>query len=121
MYDARGRRPAATQLLCELVDLFRGPVEYLAHLRQNVTLHGAAEGAAIDGAPQIGEGAIDVHHLAAKETGPELRHPLEDVIDSRLVLGQVSTSRLGDLVDLLATFLLTRDRESEVDEHSESR
>src|SRR5688500_12423722 len=120
MYDSRGRRPAAGRLLRKLVDLLRGSLEDLAHLGQNIALGGATKCAAVHDAPEVGEGAVDVHHLAAKEAGAKLRHPLEDVVDGRLMLGQVGTSGLGDLVDLLAAFLLTRHRESKVDEHGES-
>src|SRR5688500_15719353 len=102
MYDSRERRPAARRLLRELVDLLGVPLEDLAHLGQKITFGGATKCAAVHDAPEVGEGAVDVHHLAAKEAGAKLRHPLEDVVDGRLMLGQVTTSCVGNLVDLLA-------------------
>src|SRR5687767_5934862 len=103
----------------KVVDLLRRPLQNLAHLRQHVAFHVAAERAPVDRPSQIGKGTIDFAHLSPEQARAELRHPLEDVVDRRFVLGEVGPPGLGDLVDFLSTLLLARDREAEVNEHRE--
>src|SRR5687768_17561744 len=119
--ESTSRLGGVQRLLRETVDLLSSPLEDLTHLGQHVALNVPTEGAAVHRSAEIGKGPVDVRHLPTKEAGPKLRHPLEDVVDGRLVLGQMRPAGVGDLIDLLPAFLLARDRESEVDEHRERR
>src|SRR5881398_2959934 len=64
---------------------------------------------------------VHFHHRLAEDALRELRDLREDVVDQRLVLGEMLSPFFCDLVDLLAAFLWQCPRVAEILEHCQSR
>src|SRR5450759_5215219 len=60
---------------------------------------------------------MHVHHRLSEYALSEIRDARKDVIDQRLVLSEMRTPFVGDLVNLLATFLGPRSRVTQILEH----
>src|SRR3954470_10841545 len=64
---------------------------------------------------------MDLHHRLAENALREFRDPGEDVIDERLILGEMLPPFLRDLIDLLAAFFGQRAGIAQILEHRQSR
>jgi len=64
---------------------------------------------------------VNFHHRLAENALREISDLREDVVDQRLVLGEVLPAFLGDLVDLLSVLFRHRARVAQILEHRQSR
>src|SRR5258706_5226021 len=110
----------STTLRSDAFDLGRRPIEYLLDLPDLLRSPRRAL-RCVDRLADVLESAVHFHHRLSENVLREVGDPREDVVDQRLVLGQMRSPVVGDLVDLLAGLLRPRSRVAQILEHRQRR
>src|SRR2546423_6974543 len=97
------------------VDLSRSAIQNLLDLPD--LLGGTCSRFRIDSAPNVIEPAMHIHQRLTEEALREIGDLLEDVVDQRLVLGEMLSPFVGNLVDPFAVGFRHRARVPEILEH----
>src|SRR4051812_33090104 len=86
----------------QLFDLLGGALEDLHDGLEPVDIAYGGVRSAVRGLAHVAKRGVDLRHRFVEEVSDELAHPLEQVVDGGLILGEIGTSGVGDLVDFLS-------------------